>query len=485
MTDRRGLRGSGGERPTAGGITPVSDTPEGVRGSVPPLAYRRGVENLAGAAVIAIAAFWAVYLLPQRVSQRSQVATARTEDRHSGAMRILAVARGDGREELGTSRDCPPRQVFHGRLLTGPMPVVVAQLAAAAEGAVTMDRPVIASQRRPGAPARTRTGAPASPRPQTAGPGAAAGAAERAAASPAAARPAAARTAADARARAVAERRAAAARRRLALTLTLLAASAIAWTAVSAFSLHVAVPTVLTVALGGVLALGRRAVVAARRSDAELAARASDARPARRPAPAEQPAVRTARPSAAARAHAGSARSASVTGRAVHGSQTTTQMISSAEVLERASAAAGRAAAAQAAPEASPLSEGLDVSETPAVRAGAPAVTADAPASASAASRTAVPDATGSATAESSATDDDRVLGGFSLPRPTYTMKAAAPRREVAPLEDADVTTPANAAERAQGPGSTAGSAEEPATTTEGLGLGLDAILARRRASGA
>lgn len=484
MTDRRGLRDSVDDVLATGGTTPVSDTPEGVRGSVPPLAYRRGVENLAGAAVLAIAAFWAVYLLPQRVSQRSQVATARTEDRHSGAMRILAVARRDGREEPGTSRDCPPGQVPHGRLLTGPMPVVVAQPAAAAEGAVTMDRPVTASQRRLGAPARTRPGAPASPRPQTASPTAAARAAEHAAASPAAGRPAAARTAASERARAVAERRAAAARRRLALTLTLLAASAIAWTAVSAFSLHVAVPTALTAALGGVLALGRRAVVAARRSDAELAARASDARPARRPAPAERPATRAARPSAAARAHAGSARSASVTGRAVHGSQTTTQMISSAEVLERASAAGGRAAAAQAAPEAAPQSEGPDVSETPAARAAAPAVTADAPASDAApapagASRTAVPDATGSAT------DDDRVLGGFSLPRPTYTMKAAAPRREVAPLDDADVTTPANAAERAQASGSTAGSAEEPATTTEGLGLGLDAILARRRASGA
>jgi len=416
-----------------------------VRRGAARLAYRQGVENLAGAAVLAIATFWAVYLLPQRVSQRSQVATARTEDRHSGAMRILAVARRDRAEEPGASRDCPPGQVPHGRLLTGPMPVVVAQPALAAEGVVTMDRPVIASQRRPGAPAGRAGARPAAP-----------GGAGRSAApssAPAPARPAAtprATAAERARAHAVAERRAAAARRRLALTLTLLAASAIAWTAVSAFSLHVAVPVVLTAALGGVLVLGRRAVVAARRSDAAAAAPAADARRA---------------PAAAPRRAGGTS---SVTGRAVRTSQATTQMISSVEVRERAAAAAAAAV--------------VDAPPAVGAEADAPVAAPAAAAAAPAASVTQVPDG---AAQDDATQDDERVLGGFSLPRPTYTMKAAAPRREVAPLDDADVTTPANAAERARTSGATAGSAEEPAAETEGLGLGLDAILARRRAAGA
>ena len=427
---------------------------------MPLLAYRRGVENLAGAAVLAIAAFWAVYLLPQRVSERSQVVEARTEDRHSGAMRILAVARREGREEPGASRDCPPGQVPHGRLLTGPMPVVVAQPVVAAEGVVTMDRPVIASQRHPGAPAG-RANAPAAPSTGTTPSGSAR-----------TADPARTSGAERARARALAERRAAAARRRLALTLTLLAASAIAWTSVSAFSLHVAVPTALTVALGGVLALGRRAVVAARRSDAQAAARASRPAAARTPRPAARPASSTAPRRGEA------ARTASVTGRAVRASQTATQMISSVEVLERATAAAERSSTTRGSADAVAAVD--EASETP-VDVVSMTTAVEAPVVAETVVRTVVERPAAEA-------DDDRVLGGFSLPRPTYTMKAAAPRREVAPLADADVTTPANAAERAGAAGTsgvTAGSSEEPGTTTEGLGLGLDAILARRRASGA
>lgn len=425
------------------------------------------MENLAGAAVLAIAAFWAVYLLPQRVSERSQVVEARTEDRHSGAMRILAVARREGREEPGASRDCPPGQVPHGRLLTGPMPVVVAQPVVAAEGVVTMDRPVIASQRRPGAPAG-RANAPAAPSTGTTPSGSARTAA-----------PARTSGAERARARALAERRAAAARRRLALTLTLLAASAIAWTAVSAFSLHVAVPTALTVALGGVLALGRRAVVAARRSDAQAAARASRPAAARTSRPAARPASSTAPRRGEA------ARTASVTGRAVHASQTATQMISSVEVLERATAAAERSSAtrerADAVRAADAAVAAVDEASATPVDLISTTTVVEAPVVAETITRTVVERPAAEA-------DGDRVLGGFSLPRPTYTMKAAAPRREVAPLADADVTTPANAAERAGAAGTsgvTAGSAEEPGTTTEGLGLGLDAILARRRASGA
>ncbi|MGP7960268.1 hypothetical protein ACTVCO_05575 [Sanguibacter sp. A247] len=445
------------------------------------------MENLAGAGVLAIAALWAMYLLPQRVSQRTQVVEARTDDRHSGAMRILAVAHRDGRADPSATHDCPPRQIPHGRLLTGPMPVVIAQ-PTAAEGVLTMDRPVIASERRASAPAGHARGGTATPDRATAPASRASHEPARPAAttrSAATGQPSAARTglsaAARARAEALSARRAAAARRRLALTLALLAATAIAWTAVSAFSIPVAVPAVLTAALVGVLGLGRRAVVTARRADAEAARRARGARVASAPsahATARVDGARTAR-------RAGTARGASVTGRAVHGSQTATQMISSAEVLERTTASTRRAG--EVAEPAATAAAAASVHDAPAAPADASAEVAptaerETPVVAADAGRV-----RGSRQTEDArrADDSERVLGGFSLPRPTYTMKAAAPRREVAPLTDADVTTPANAAERAAATAADAASAEEPATTTEGLGLGLDAILARRRASGA
>ena len=78
----------------------------------------------------------------------------------------------------------------------------------------------------------------------------------------------------------------------------------------------------------------------------------------------------------------------------------------------------------------------------------------------------------------SSAERDDAGSAGswapVPVPRPTYTLKPAAPRREPAPLAvemiSVDVTVPA---------------IEEPAAAAETTGgLDLDAILARRRASG-
>lgn len=316
-----------------------------------------------------------------------------------------------------------------------------------------MDRPTTGAQRavspagraRP-VPADRRAAAtgPATPRPAVSSPGNPAPAARPAAQS--------AREAAALRARrvAVAEQRAAAAKRRLALTLTLMAASAIAWTAVSAFSIHVGVPAVLTAMLGGVLVLGRRAVVAGRRVDAATVQQ----RPSR--PTAERP------------------KRATVTGRAVHGSEASTQMISSDAVRaavagttevaapETVVAAPAATVAADAAESAQPVAAPADMeSEAAPVEVGSSVVTP----------------------APATVVEEGGELAGFSLPRPTYTMKASAPRREPAPLDEADVTTPSNASERASS--ASAASAEEPSSTsTEGLGLDLDAILARRRASG-
>lgn len=372
-----------------------------------------------GAGILALVGLWVAYLLPQRTRHRDLLLEARSDDRFSGAMRILAVAR-PARTFVTETRDCGPGQLKHDQLLTGSMPAVsAAQIAGRAKGAQDMDRPTTGAQRTVSPAGRTR---PVSARPVT---------------TPRSSD--AAREAAAMRARraAVAEQRAAAARRRLALTLTLLSASAIAWTAVSAFSIHVAIPSVLTAMLGGVLVLGRRAVVAGRQADATAAVKARSAS-----SPAQ------ARPS--------------VTGRAVHASDVSTQMISSDAV---------RAVVARSA----------EAAATVPATASAPEVGA-APASAEDAAATTAVEADATPTPENVVAEGGE-LAGFSLPRPTYTMKAAAPRREPAPLHEDDVTTPSNASERASS-ASVASAEESETASTEGLGLDLDAILARRRASG-
>lgn len=368
-----------------------------------------------GAGILALVGLWVAYLLPQRTRHRDLLLEARSDDRFSGAMRILAVAR-PARTFVTETRDCGPGQLKHDQLLTGSMPAVsAAQIAGRAKGAQDMDRPTTGAQRTVSPAGRTR---PVSARPVTAPRSSDA-----------------AREAAAMRARraAVAEQRAAAAKRRLALTLTLLSASAIAWTAVSAFSIHVAIPSVLTAMLGGVLVLGRRAVVAGRRADATVAVKARSAS-----SPAQ------ARPS--------------VTGRAVHASDVSTQMISS-DAVRAVVARSAEAAATASATEVVAASESAEDATAPT------AVEADA------------------APARENAVAEGGELAGFSLPRPTYTMKAAAPRREPAPLDEDDVTTPSNASERASS-ASVASAEESETVSTEGLGLDLDAILARRRASG-
>lgn len=368
-----------------------------------------------GAGILALVGLWVAYLLPQRTRHRDLLLEARSDDRFSGAMRILAVAR-PARTFVTETRDCGPGQLKHDQLLTGSMPAVsAAQIAGRAKGAQDMDRPTTGAQRTVSPAGRTR---PVSARPVT---------------TPRSSD--AAREAAAMRARraAVAEQRAAAAKRRLALTLTLLSASAIAWTAVSAFSIHVAIPSVLTAMLGGVLVLGRRAVVAGRRADATVAVKA---RSASSPAPV--------RPS--------------VTGRAVHASDVSTQMISSDAVRAVVARSAEAAATASATDVVAAPASAEDAATTTAVEVDA-------------------------APAPENVVAEGGELAGFSLPRPTYTMKAAAPRREPAPLHEDDVTTPSNASERASS-ASVASAEESETVSTEGLGLDLDAILARRRASG-
>lgn len=252
------------------------------------------------------------------------------------------------------------------------------------------------------------------------------------------------------------ERRAAAARRRLFLTLALLVGSVGSWIATSTAGLVIAVPVVLSTMFLGVLVLGRRAVVAGQRADEAERARARG-----RARTAQQAATRGRPPTA------------TVTGRAVRSSQTNTELI--ATVADQVAQAREQARSGQV--------EAVAVETV--VESEVLLVSPEGDASLTVTYQDARPDvASARDTADRSAEPE---LAGFSLPRPTYTMKATAPRREPAPLsdDDPDVTTPATASKRASA--ASASSADEavaPEAAPGGLGESLDRILARRRAAG-
>lgn len=243
-------------------------------------------------------------------------------------------------------------------------------------------------------------------------------------------------------------RRAAAARRRAALTLALVVVVAAGWSVVGLAGATVLLGVVPTVALGAVLTLGRRAVVSAARADAAWEAGAAT----RAPLPA-------------------SSRRTGAVGRAVRPSDATT------EVMARIAAQAPLAAPASAS-EAAPT-----VTDGEASRAGL---------------RTADPEP-GSGT-----------WAPVPVPRPAYTLKPAARRAEPVPLvldqpdvraaqagDHASTSVSDDAAtaggEVAPGQATTDSSgatvSPDPAagparTAPRGAALDLDAILARRRASG-
>lgn len=372
---------------------------------------------------------WGIYLVPHGLKHRTQLFQARADDRFSGSLRVLAVAadsqrgQGEAPRAIGPARAVP--------LLTAPM-AAVTTLDEHTEGARTMDQPV-------------------APRPAT---------------SPS-----------------LAERRAAAARRRLVLTLTLLGLSAIAWSAVPAFRLPLLVPGIVTALLGAVLVLGRRAAISAQRD--QVARRESRAPVARTQASERARTTSSARVvRGAPGARVPGSQTHRITGHAVHASQTSTRMISSDEVRRQmaADAEADRASGIVVDGDVAAVAERLReempaASASPASGATASTVGTDTPAS------DAAPVAPARAERDAAQKPEGGELAGFSLPRPTYTMKPAAPRREVAPLEDGDVTTPMTA-RSAEPAGTSEDKTVEPATSTEGLGLNLNQILARRRASG-
>ncbi|MCB7136984.1 hypothetical protein [Cellulosimicrobium marinum] len=408
------------------------------------------MESASGVVALAVVLLWLGYYVPHRVRQRQQLLEARTEDRFSGALRVLAVAGPRLAAPDGLRVGLDGAAAIAG----GPTGEVRALLGAAPAVTGEQDRP--SGRRDDEEEDAMQTSVGAAP-PQGAPP----------------ARPPASRLA-------LLERRAAAARRRLALTVVLLLASVVVWVVVGlglAPWWAGAIPTAL---LALVLVLGRRAVLSARRADAAwLAERRRATRPARAPAGAPA-APRNVRPR--------------VTGRAVHGSQVSTQMIPrvTPQDLARATATATASATATATAQGAPRS--ASAREASSSRAsgsddaeeGVPAVVTPAPAGGA---ETPVVAENSDAVEGSDGPEVEHVPSGRAwdpvpVPRPTYTMKAPAPRREPAPLTDGDVTSAADDAAPVpvSAPEPADGDVRKPSTET--LGLALDEILARRRASG-
>ena len=225
-------------------------------------------------------------------------------------------------------------------------------------------------------------------------------------------------------------RRGAAARRRALLTSVLLVASVAGWVVASLTAASVLLAVSPTVLLGTVLVMGRRAVVAGQVADAAYERQRREA-----VSRAPEPSARAPR------------RASTVVGRAVHPSDSHT------EVIERI--------------DAEIASETLLGTLAPTASRTAGTVAADG----------------------TDAARDE--WAPVPVPRPTYTMKASAPRREPVPLTDGDFA-PAEQARSAESSAASsadqgdiaAGTVLAPASGTASGSIDLDAVLARRRASG-
>ncbi|ARK04662.1 hypothetical protein B8281_07895 [Cellulosimicrobium sp. TH-20] len=407
------------------------------------------MESASGIVALAVFLLWVGFYVPHRVRHRQQLLDARTDDRFSGSLRVLAVAGpgGGGFDRWDARLDgvTTVAAIASGPAGAGGRPLLGAAGTQSRsegrthdeEGTHAMGSTVSASPSR-GAPPRRQ---PASEQSRLE----------------------------------LLERRAAAARRRLALTVVLLLATLGVWVVVALGLVPWWTGVVPTAFLGLVLVLGRRAVLAAQRSDAAwLAERRAAARAARGAVLGAPPAPRGARPR--------------VTGRAVHGSQVSTQMIPrvTPQDLARANAAASADAGAPTTTGASSRERATASGPAEGPASEEPAPAADDPTTA----RETTP------VVEVEAVDAERVPTGRAwdpvpVPPPTYTMKPTAPRREPAPLTDDDVVSPTVPARvepvvaaetRSGAPAPAAGDERKPSTET--LGLDLNEILARRRAAG-
>ncbi|QCB94470.1 hypothetical protein [Cellulomonas shaoxiangyii] len=406
------------------------------------------MNGLAGLVALALVGLWAAYLVPHHLRHRQRLLEARADDRFSAGLRVVAVSRGVGRTVRPALASATAGPSTTALLLT-PATGVPAVGAGTATGGTTVDRPHATPERISAEAARRLAQARA------------------------------ARAAASAR-------RGAAARRRGLLATLLLVASVAGWVVTGVVPASTwafgAVPTVL---LGAVTVLGRRAVVAGHAADEAWATTIErEERLASRPRTGATHTVRAGRPATGGvpvvRPGAGPADVPVplVTGHAVRPSDAHT------EVFERIVADAGESAGpARHATGSTPV---VRRSATTAPTSGVPAP--------------------GDAQADGETQDagDAEEWSPVPVPRPTYTMKAAAPRRTPAALleSDAEASTTRRPADRpadrdqesaADGAGESAADAAraaegpvaplEPVAETTGS-IDLNAVLARRRAAG-
>lgn len=275
-------------------------------------------------------------------------------------------------------------------------------------------------------------------------------------------------------------RRRAAARRRALLTAVLLVAVVAGWGVVAVTSATVLAGAVPSAALLGVLALGRAAVRAGERADAAWAAGAAE---------------RQAVPVAAAGAR--------TVGRAVRPSDARTEVLARVprqrDVATQATATRTAAAGARQATVPQQAAPGVDRVRPAAQATPATPATAAGEVAAAAVPAQRTDPAAGAAAERATAQEGERRAPGtvpqrtsawspVPVPPPSYTLKPSAPRREPAPLPAAEhLATPAAreaATEAADGPAGTSVTPPVGPAADGAKPLDLDAILARRRASG-
>jgi hypothetical protein len=157
-----------------------------------------------------------------------------------------------------------------------------------------------------------------------------------------------------------------------------------------------------------------------------------------------------------------------VTGRAVHPSEASTEVF--ARIVE------------DRGEEAATPARHASTGQTPVVRTSVSERRAAGPDATKGSQKDAAPTPTAT-TPDGQDTQDDDAWSPVPVPRPTYTMKATAPRREPAPLQDVEGSTAARATEALTEPVAEVAPAAEPPATTTGS-IDLNAVLAKRRAAG-
>ncbi len=397
-----------------------------------------------------LAGLWLAYLVPYKLRHRQQLLESRADDRYSEALRVVAVTRRVPRSQASRGgqvvRQVGPAHTGTTGLLTPGRGLVTT--VTGGTGGDTVDRPHATPERITAEAARR------------------------------AAQTRAARAAATAR-------RAAAARRRALLAVVLLVAGVAGWVVVGLVpGASVVLAVAPTALLGLVLAAGRRAVVAGKRNDEALARQIVEAEElAARPRSGVIRTVAASAPTAAAPA----AKPAVPTAAAVTAPVRTSAKGRTADTATRVETAASSVPVAKVTGRAVRPSEARTevfeaiVADRGEKRAAARHMTGQVPV---------VPAAAAAPSPASDEAVERDAWAPVPVPRPTYAMKPAAPRREPVPLGEVEGSTTVRAAAAPADAVTRADAVAEdelitpqaPAEST--TSIDLNAVLAKRRASG-